>query len=67
LRRDGTSKLQAASWIPLEVAKKVVAIAGLDLDKLFGQAQSRDLKPIELRIHLQAMSLANCGRLFRET
>jgi Zn-dependent M28 family amino/carboxypeptidase len=54
LRRDGTPKLQAASWIQLEVARKLVAMAELDLDKLFEQAQSRDLKPIELRIHLQA-------------
>ncbi len=26
----------------------------LDLDKLFAQAQSRDFKPIELPVHLQA-------------
>jgi Zn-dependent M28 family amino/carboxypeptidase len=54
LRRDGTPKLQAASWIQLEVAKKLVAMAGLDLDKMFQKAQSRDLKPIELPVHLQA-------------
>jgi Zn-dependent M28 family amino/carboxypeptidase len=54
LRRDGTPKLQAASWIQFEVARKLVAMAGLDLDKLFEQAQSRDMKPIELPIHLQA-------------
>jgi len=54
LRRDGTPKLQAASWIQLEVARKLVAIAGLDVDKLFQQAQSRDLKPIELPVRLQA-------------
>jgi Zn-dependent M28 family amino/carboxypeptidase len=54
LRRDGTPKLQAASWIQLEVARKLVAMAGLDVDKLFQQAQSRDLKPIELPVRLQA-------------
>jgi len=54
LQRDGTPKLQAASWIQLEVARKLVAMAGLDLDKLFEQAQSRDLKPIELPVRLQA-------------
>jgi Zn-dependent M28 family amino/carboxypeptidase len=54
LRRDGTPKLQAASWIQLDVARKLVAMAGLDLDKLFQQAQSRDLKPIELPMRLQA-------------
>ena len=54
LKRDGTPKLQAASWIQLEVAKKLVAMAGLDLDKLFEQAQSRDFKPMELPVHLKA-------------
>jgi Zn-dependent M28 family amino/carboxypeptidase len=54
LKTDGTPKLQAASWIQAEVAKKLVAGAGLDLDKLFEQAQSKDFKPIELPVRLQA-------------
>jgi len=43
-----------ASWIRVEVAKKLVEAAGLDLDKLFEQAQSREFNPIELPVHLQA-------------
>jgi Zn-dependent M28 family amino/carboxypeptidase len=54
LQRDAAPKLQAASWIQLDVAKKLVGMAGLDLDKLFQQAQSRDFRPIELPVHLQA-------------
>jgi TonB family protein len=54
LERDGTPKLQAASWIQLEVAKKLVGMAGLDLDKLFEQSQSREFKPIELPVRLKA-------------
>jgi Zn-dependent M28 family amino/carboxypeptidase len=54
LRRDGTPKLQAASWIHFDVAKKLVALDGLDIDKVFAQSQSRDFKPIELPVHLQA-------------
>src|SRR5258708_15302373 len=54
LRRDGTPKLQAASWIQLEVAKKLAAMSGQGIDKLFQQAQSRDFKPIELPVRLQA-------------
>jgi len=50
----GTPKLQAASWIHLDVAKKLAGMAGLDLDKMFEQAQSRDFKPIELPARLQA-------------
>src|SRR5712672_4202567 len=54
LRRDGTPKLQAASWIQLDVAKKLAAISGQDIDEMFQQAQSRDFKPVELPVRLQA-------------
>jgi Zn-dependent M28 family amino/carboxypeptidase len=54
LQNDGTPKLQAASWIQLEVAKKLAAMGGLDLDKLYKEAQSRDFKPIELPVKLKA-------------
>ena len=54
LKLDGTPKLEAASWIHQDVARKLVAMAGLDLDKLFLQAQSREFKPIELPVHLKA-------------
>jgi Zn-dependent M28 family amino/carboxypeptidase len=54
LKLDGTPKLEAASWIQEEVARKLVGMAGLDLDKLFQQAQSREFKPIELPVHLKA-------------
>ncbi|MGB8324184.1 MAG: M28 family peptidase [Candidatus Acidiferrum sp.] len=54
LKLDGTPKLEAASWIHLDVAKKLAALGGQDLDKLFQQAQSRDFKPIELPVHLKA-------------
>jgi Zn-dependent M28 family amino/carboxypeptidase len=54
LKLDGTPKLEAASWIQEEVARKLVSMAGLDLDKLFQQAQSREFKPIELPVHLKA-------------
>src|SRR5208283_789048 len=54
LQLDGTPKLAAASWIQREAAQKLVAMADLDLDKLFQQAQSRDFKPIPLAINLKA-------------
>jgi len=54
LRRDGTPKLAAASWIQLDVAKKLVSLAGLDLDKLYRDAQSREFKPMELPVHFKA-------------
>jgi TonB family protein len=54
LKRDATPKLQAASWIQLDVAKKLVGLAGLDLDKLFESAQKKDFKPVELPVHFKA-------------
>src|SRR6266851_1885458 len=54
LRRDATPKLQAASWIQFDVAKKLAAMSGQDIDNMFQQAQSRDFKPIELPVRLQA-------------
>jgi len=54
LRRDATPKLQAASWIQLEIARKLVAMGGLDLDKLYKNSQSREFKPIELPVHFKA-------------
>ena len=54
LEKGSAPKLQAASWIQVEVAKKLVGMAGLDLDKLFQEAQSRDFKPIELGVRLKA-------------
>src|SRR6201987_3360672 len=54
LKLDGTPKLAAASWIQAEVARKLVGMDGLDLNKLFQQAQSREFKPIELKVKLKA-------------
>jgi Zn-dependent M28 family amino/carboxypeptidase len=54
LKRDATPRVQAASWIQLDVAKRIAGMAGLDLDKLFQQSQSRDFKPIELPMRLRA-------------
>src|ERR1700681_2532112 len=54
LRLDGTPHLQGASWIQLDVAKKLAAMSKMDVDKMFQQAQSRDFKPGELPVCLKA-------------
>jgi Zn-dependent M28 family amino/carboxypeptidase len=54
LRLDGTPRLQGASWIQLDVAKKLAAMSGTDVDQMFQQAQSRDFKPVELPVRLKA-------------
>jgi Zn-dependent M28 family amino/carboxypeptidase len=54
LRLDGTPRLQGASWIQLDVAKKLAAMSQMDVDQMFHQAQSRDFKPVELPVRLKA-------------
>jgi Zn-dependent M28 family amino/carboxypeptidase len=54
LRDDKNPRLQAASWIQLDVAKKLFAAAGLDFDKEFAAAGQRGFKPVELPVHLKA-------------
>jgi len=54
LRDDKDPKLQAASWIQLDVAKKLFAAAGLDFDQQFAAAGKRGFKAVELPVHLKA-------------
>jgi TonB family protein len=54
LEKGSAPKLQAASWLQVDAAKKLVSMAGLDLDKLFQEAQSSEFNPIELGVRLKA-------------
>ncbi len=54
LKLDGSPKLQVASWIHLDAAKALAALAGLDLDKMMMDARSRDFRPVPLAVKLQA-------------
>ena len=54
LKLDGSPKLQVASWIHLDAAKALAALAGLDLDKMMADARSRDFHPVPLPVKLQA-------------
>jgi hypothetical protein len=54
LRDDANPHLQAASWIQLDVAKKLFAASGMDLDKEFAAAGQRGFKAVELPVHLKA-------------
>jgi Zn-dependent M28 family amino/carboxypeptidase len=46
--------LKVASWVQLDVAKKLVAASGLDLDKLMADARQRDFHPVNLGARLKA-------------
>ena len=54
LRDDANPRLQAASWIQLEVARKIFAMSGLDLDKEFQAAGMKGFKAVELPVSLKA-------------
>jgi Zn-dependent M28 family amino/carboxypeptidase len=54
LKAEGVPKLTAASWVQLEVARKLAASAGMDIDKMMVDARSREFRPIPLPARLQA-------------
>jgi Zn-dependent M28 family amino/carboxypeptidase len=53
LRAEGQPKLKLASWIQLEIARRLLADSGQDFDALLKQAQTRDFKPITLPVRMQ--------------
>jgi Zn-dependent M28 family amino/carboxypeptidase len=54
LRDDANPKLRAASWIQLEVARKLFAASALDLDHEMTAAGKRGFKAIPLPVSLKA-------------
>ncbi len=52
--RSKDPRLHAAGWVQLEVARKALAAAGLNLDELMEKSKSRDFRPIPLPLHLRA-------------
>jgi len=54
LRAEGAPALKVASWIQLDVARQLAKSAGMDLDKMMKDAQSRDFRPVALPAKLKA-------------
>jgi Zn-dependent M28 family amino/carboxypeptidase len=54
LRDDKNPQLEAASWIQLEVAKKLFAASGKDLDAEMAAAGKRGFRAVELPVRLKA-------------
>lgn len=52
--RTDAPRLHSAGWVQLEVARKAVAAAGLNLDELMEKSKSRDFRPIPLPLRLRA-------------
>jgi Zn-dependent M28 family amino/carboxypeptidase len=53
LRDDKDPKLKSAGWVQLEVARKLTQAAGMDLDKMLHDANSRSFKPVELPVRVK--------------
>jgi Zn-dependent M28 family amino/carboxypeptidase len=54
LRGDKDPKLQAASWIQLDVARQLFSASGLNLDDMLAGAGTRKFKARELPVRLKA-------------
>jgi Zn-dependent M28 family amino/carboxypeptidase len=54
LRNESASGLKAASWIQLDVARKLFAAAGMNADQMIEAAGKRGFKPVELPVRLKA-------------
>jgi Zn-dependent M28 family amino/carboxypeptidase len=52
--REDHPRLDAASWIQLDVARKLAADSGMNLDQMMKSAQSRDFRPVEMNAKLKA-------------
>ena len=50
LQNDTDTKLKSAGWIQLDVARKLARAAGMDLDTMLKNANSRTFKPVELPV-----------------
>jgi len=53
LKSEG-AVLKVASWVQLDVAKRLATASGMDLDKMMQDAQSREFHPVNLRARLRA-------------
>ena len=54
LRDDANPRLQAASWVQLDVAKKMFAASGMTLDDAFAAAGKRGFQAVQLPLRLKA-------------
>jgi Zn-dependent M28 family amino/carboxypeptidase len=54
LRGDPLSNLRAASWIQIDVARKLFAAVGMNVDQMIDAAGKRGFKSVELPLRLQA-------------
>lgn len=59
LADDQAPKLKAAAWIQLDIARKLFAASGLDLDAMYAAANHQGFKPVALPVRYQAHIASN--------
>lgn len=62
LQDETDPKLKSAGWIQLEVARKLAQSAGMDLDKMMQDANSRSFKPVELPVRVKETVVSKVRR-----
>jgi Zn-dependent M28 family amino/carboxypeptidase len=62
LQDETDPKLKSAGWIQLEVARKLAQSAGMDLDKMMQDANSREFKPVELPVRVKETIVSKVRR-----
>jgi Zn-dependent M28 family amino/carboxypeptidase len=58
LKLEGPA-LKVASWVQLDVAKKLAVASGMDLDKMMADARTREFRPVSLSVKLKAHMVSN--------
>jgi Zn-dependent M28 family amino/carboxypeptidase len=58
LKLEGPA-LKVSSWVQLDVAKKLAASSGMDLDKMMADARTREFRPVSLGAKLKAHIVSN--------
>jgi Zn-dependent M28 family amino/carboxypeptidase len=61
LKLEGPA-LKVAAWVQLDVAKRLASAAGMDLEKMMQEAQSREFHPVNLRAKLRARMVSKVRR-----
>src|SRR6202050_2363533 len=58
LKLEGPA-LKVASWVQLDIAKKLAVASGMDLDKMMADARTREFHPVNLGAKLKAHMVSN--------
>ena len=62
LADDPAAKLKVASWVQFDVARRIAAAGGRDLEQLVKDAESREFRPVPLPVRLKAHMVSRVRR-----